>query len=625
MAGEAEKYAQWLVQNADKRGTPEFEIVANAYQQSRAQPAETGRPIPPENAQAGLPEDNAIGRAIEGPSVMGELGRSAKDFFTGLYDEPERVIDGLLDPVYGAYQLGTNVGDMARRALPDDIEESIYGQAPFYGETVNEQMQARDEYLGGNSAERLAGNVLSGGALVKGAPGFINNVKDALKVSLTMPAAGDDFWSEKGTQTAWGVGTGGALGLAQKAASLSPGMIRENARKWILEALERGGRSADDAHRALTSNTDDLATAGQVLSRGGQRTAAGSNEVIGLEKIARSKHPTPFSDRYAEQAQRRTGKLREAFGTEDDIASALASRSSTTGPMYSEALDLSAVPDRELRGILEDPFVQRHIQSAKDLLESDTGVKIGSVLKPEQVSRFLHYVGRAMRDSIDNTSEGARLGPETRKATSAARTKLLSWLDEANPDYGKARSTFSDMSRPIERMEVGQEISNKVIPALDEYGSFSMQSGNPLARALREGKETILKRNTTGKVPSLDEVVGDDGMRVLKDTATEMADQASYTSMGNSGASAARAIINSRDDIRLPGMLERSVLVINSLLSRLGLATKENTLEYFAEISLDPKKYADLLKQATGQERQALEQMKKALPVIAATIGSERN
>lgn len=38
MAGNTEKYAQWLVDNQDKKGTPEFETVAKAYKASKAQP-----------------------------------------------------------------------------------------------------------------------------------------------------------------------------------------------------------------------------------------------------------------------------------------------------------------------------------------------------------------------------------------------------------------------------------------------------------------------------------------------------------------------------------------------------------------------------------------------------------
>jgi hypothetical protein len=49
----AEEYAQWIVANKDKKGTPEFETVAKAYQVARsqsqpAQPAQPEQPAPQE-------------------------------------------------------------------------------------------------------------------------------------------------------------------------------------------------------------------------------------------------------------------------------------------------------------------------------------------------------------------------------------------------------------------------------------------------------------------------------------------------------------------------------------------------------------------------------------------------
>ena len=40
MADRLQAYADWLVQNQDKRGTTEFETVANAYKQLRQQPVD---------------------------------------------------------------------------------------------------------------------------------------------------------------------------------------------------------------------------------------------------------------------------------------------------------------------------------------------------------------------------------------------------------------------------------------------------------------------------------------------------------------------------------------------------------------------------------------------------------
>ena len=43
MANAAE-YAQWITNNADKKGTPEFNTVANAYQAAKIQEQQVSKP-----------------------------------------------------------------------------------------------------------------------------------------------------------------------------------------------------------------------------------------------------------------------------------------------------------------------------------------------------------------------------------------------------------------------------------------------------------------------------------------------------------------------------------------------------------------------------------------------------
>lgn len=607
MTDRVSAYASWLSNNRDKAGTPEFEKVAAAYKMLRQSPQAAQEP--------GKPLDER------------GWGQKILDFGKGLVDEPKNFVEGLADIGYGSFQLGANIGDSLRKALPDDLERSIYGNADYLGEGVNDFMRWRDEQIGGNSAERFAGNLLGGGALAKGAPGLLNAAKDGLAVAATMPTTNQDFYGEKGTQMLAGVLAGAGVEGVRKIIKLLPPAKAANARAWLVEALERGGKSVDDAQRALASNTDDLATAGQVLARGGQGRAVGSNEAIGLERLASKKADTLYRDRFAAQANRVKDKLRSAFGTEDDLASAISRRSAKTGPMYDDALNVEVVPDAELRKILKDPLIKKHIKAAKELLESEKGVKVKKMPTPEQASRFVHYIGRAMRDAIDNTGDGARLGPETKGATIAARRKLLDWLDEANPSYGAARGKFSELSRPIDKMNVGQDISNKALPALSDFGSFEKQSGRALAKALREGKKGIIKRQTGDGSKSLSKVVGEDGEKLLKELTKELADQHSYSSMGGGNALSAAREITGQSGWQPVGILERSVVIANALISRLGLATKENSMKYLSKAMLDPKKTAELLNMATGGERKAIEALRKSIiagtPAVVSDRGNE--
>lgn len=80
----ANEYAQWIVQNADKKGTPEFDTVAQAYQQAKASesaaPTETPQETPFQAFVRGLKTKPNIPsyRGLPGSSMAGAIGETAK-------------------------------------------------------------------------------------------------------------------------------------------------------------------------------------------------------------------------------------------------------------------------------------------------------------------------------------------------------------------------------------------------------------------------------------------------------------------------------------------------------------------------------------------------------------------
>ena len=63
----ADEYAAWIVKNADKKGTPEFDTVAKAYQQAKATPAAAPAPAAPQ-------QDVGIPGARANPSFLKSVG-----------------------------------------------------------------------------------------------------------------------------------------------------------------------------------------------------------------------------------------------------------------------------------------------------------------------------------------------------------------------------------------------------------------------------------------------------------------------------------------------------------------------------------------------------------------------
>jgi hypothetical protein len=104
----AEQYAKWIVDNQDKKGSPEFETVSSAYKLLRQgkEPEKSGFSVPTLNVQA--------------------LGDTLKDVGSGVYgrDAIRSVGMGALDLATGAGQLVSNIAG----AVSPDIPKR-YGQA----------------------------------------------------------------------------------------------------------------------------------------------------------------------------------------------------------------------------------------------------------------------------------------------------------------------------------------------------------------------------------------------------------------------------------------------------------------------------------------------------------------
>ena len=147
----AEEYAQWIVDNQDKQGTPEFETVAQAYAQSKSEPTE---PSPDFSAQAvgalkgaaGPLTDVAKGVASMGAGSVKDIGRMGSILYNNM--TPAVVGEMLGSPIkYGK----------------EAISSYVAGH-PLMGQVLNTTPKAAVQGITG-----FAKNL--GGGLVRGALG----------------------------------------------------------------------------------------------------------------------------------------------------------------------------------------------------------------------------------------------------------------------------------------------------------------------------------------------------------------------------------------------------------------------------------------------------------------------
>lgn len=109
-----------------------------------------------------------------------------------------------------------------------------------------------------------------------------------------------------------------------------------------------------------------------------------------------------------------------------------------------------------------------------------------------------------------------------------------SWLDSKLPELREADAKYAELSRPINQMEVGQALYNKLVPALTEKGLPTRSRADAFATAMREQEANLIKSATGRKGQSLESIMTPDQMGVLNGIKADLTRKAN--TMDNAAA-----------------------------------------------------------------------------------------
>jgi hypothetical protein len=220
----ADEYAAWIVANAAKKGTPEFETVAKAYElaksetaQPAAEPAPTGRRI--QSFQRGpSPEDIAAAKAAQAPEttavgLAGAASRGALPYLTG--PALGGVVGGLVAGPPGAALGAAGVG--AAQAGLEALIPAINERLGTNIQTPGHALEALADVLGiarpQTAAERM---VQTGVGAALGARGMVEAGRGLAQAGAPLArAAGGLLAAGEAEQVAGAA----ASGLASQAAA----------------------------------------------------------------------------------------------------------------------------------------------------------------------------------------------------------------------------------------------------------------------------------------------------------------------------------------------------------------------------------------------------------------------
>lgn len=253
MSERAQKYAEWLVSNQDKQGTPEFQTVAEAYKLARQQTAEA--PVQQAPVQEPEPEED------EG--FLSSVGEAIGDAAEAVADDPLGVAGDVALGVAGF------VGDVVQGTaagvvnIPQGLAETGALALDFAAGTntvraVEDFNKATDEVLGltpdsatGKTVEQL----VTYGATLIPAVGFLSRASTVARggSSLLAPAtrlgkSAEKFGASKAGKALLGTDKTGKVGTAIARAKLGATTSLTGGAVEILISPDGTGSLADSFH-----------------------------------------------------------------------------------------------------------------------------------------------------------------------------------------------------------------------------------------------------------------------------------------------------------------------------------------------------------------------------------------
>lgn len=487
----------------------------------------------------------------------------------------------------------------------------------------------------GNIGTQAGMALLPGGAAVRagnamGAPMLAAAGKLALSTPATLTGAGVGAGMGAAQAALQPVQTGdsragnAAFGAVAGAAVPVAGMALKGG-KAMLEPLYAGGRDVivgRTMNEAAGSGRDAVVKALQgarELVPGSAPTAAEVAEnggIAALQRAATQANPEAYAQRGMEQAGARVNALRGIAGDVGQREMFDAARQTTAKELYDKAyekgIDLTrdattgaflskaqqAARKGEITKMMNTPAMQEAAAQARKLMLNDPNLR-GKVLDPAGSVQGLDYTRRALSDMIGE----AKPGSNQQRILVSLKERLDTTLDNISPSYGEARRQFAEMSKPINQMDVGKALLDKMQPALAEHGALARETGNSFANALRNEGETVA-RNATGMRKGLADIMEPEQMSTINAIAQDLARKSNAQELGRGVGS------NTFQNLAMDNIMKRSGLPgsvgdipgVGRGLSWVYDKTDGKMRERMAEALLNPQQSAELMQGAVPSE-----------------------
>lgn len=246
------------------------------------------------------------------------------------------------------------------------------------------------------------------------------------------------------------------------------------------------------------------------------------------------------------------------------------------------------------------------------------------VEKPPESPYEKSYYGRDLHNiqrSLGAMAGDQNLDPVMRHSIGKVHGDYKGVLEQNIPELLAVNKQFEQLSQPINQMQVGQSLLDKLGGALTQHGATGSEMGNRYATALNDVRGNLVKQSTKGIDKKLEDVMSPEQMGTLNNIAKELAGVKNANDLGRgagsntfqnfamNGISEAAGIPSSVSGLlHLLPPTRATMGLLKSVGSKLYEAPEKEMKGMLADALLDPKETARLMKQA--QKKGLLENYK---------------
>jgi hypothetical protein len=400
-------------------------------------------------------------------------------------------------------------------------------------------------------------------------------------------------------------GTTAAAPVVGKAAAIPVNYLRDvtNPKLAALSTAAEGrGQQIVNALRGQTEIVPgSIPTAGQAAAD------VGATRYAALQAEVAKQLPTEYLERANQQAAARVAQIQDVGKTQADVSAATKLRSQTTDPLYTAAREAGNVVDvNPILAKIDDVIAKN--PGNKELLTEFNAIRGGLV--------DANGIPRTNAQEIASAIDGLKsaLAKKENAFIKKQLTALKNDLTKAVPGYETAQQTFATMSKPINQMEVGQYLENKLTGSLSEG---KLRPG-VFAGAVKEAPTTLKRVTGESRFNTLDEVLTPDQMGKVQSVIDDLARDEKFNIQARAGAKGGE-VLPATAIGTIPNWLNKVVTAANMIITRLqGKIDKATAIDLATEM-LDPAKAAASMEKALARQAKSAASGAKVKAAAKAT------